>query len=245
MHWSGSPRIFIIDDSITDCRLMSNSLQQAGYRVDFAIDGRQGLTSVLEHPPQCLILDVILPGTSGYAICRHLRQVDQHHTIPIIIISTKNTPLDEKYSLKLGANCFLAKPFSEEQLLRKVEMMLPQFSRVAAAQTIPLTVTSNNTSEGFTSSPEYALIPYHQAENDIMLRRSPFTGSAIVSDKQLSRLYSAINGHRSVQDLTKIVQLDIQATLKLLKTLWQQQRIAFYDAKRNPLKVISIFDTIK
>ncbi len=242
-HRIGSPRIFIIDGSITDCFLMHNILQRAGCKVDFTTDNREGLTSVLEDPPQCLILDTSLPGTSGYAICRYIRATDQYYTVPIIIVSTKNTLLDQKYSLRMGANSFLAKPFSEEALLQTVKQLLPGFSLTAVARTPPLFTPQPDTSE--TLMEKYTLIPYRLNEDEILLRRNPFTSSIIVSDRHLRRLYAAINGHKNVQELAKMVQLDLQTTLKLLKILWQQQQIAFYDRNQRPLKDVSIFDSIE
>src|SRR5438552_14912168 len=70
------PFVFIIDDSVTDCLLMSKALQEAGYQVQSATDSHEGLRTVLTHPPQCLILDIILPGVNGYAICRQIRAMD-------------------------------------------------------------------------------------------------------------------------------------------------------------------------
>jgi two-component system, chemotaxis family, response regulator PixH len=242
-HWIGSPSIFIIDSSIADCRLMSIILQRAGCKVDFTVDGREGLIRVLEDPPQCLILDATLPGTSGYAICRHIRAVDQHYTIPIIIVSAKNTPLDQKYSLRMGANSFLAKPISEEALLQTVKKLLPGFSLAAMVQTRPPFISQPGTSEALAE--KYTLIPHRLNEDEILLRRNPFASSNFVSDKHLRRLYAVINGRRNVQELAEMVQLDPQATLKLLKTLWQQQQIAFHDRIQQPLKELSLLDNIE
>ncbi len=239
----GSPSIFIIDDSITDCQWMSNSLQRAGCKVDFATDGRKGLTNVMENPPQCLILSVILPGISGYAICRQVRAVEQYGNIPIIIIGTKNTPLDQKYSLKMGANCYLVKPFSEEVLLQTVKKILPGLPFAAMAHMLSPLVPQSDIPGVSTSQEEYTLIPCHPNEADIMLRRNPFANSVIMSDRHLHRLYAAIDGHRNIQELAETTQLDLQSTVKLLKTLWQEQNIVFYDKKRRILKEISLFNS--
>lgn len=239
---SSSPYIFIIDDSMTDCRLMSDSLLRAGYTVDFATNGREGLIRALENPPHCVILDVILPDLNGYAICRQMRANRQFSTIPIILISTKNTPLDQNYALRMGANYYLVKPFSEEALLQTIQKMLPGLPLAARTQTRPQAVPQSDSARASISQEQYTLVPYRQNEDDIMLRSNPFMGAAIASDKHLRRLYAAIDGHKNIQELTEIIELDLQSTLKLLKTLWQQQYIVFYDKTRQPLKNVPIFD---
>lgn len=234
--WKNAPRVFIIDDSATDCLLMSNSLQRAGYEVSMATDGREGLRSVLANPPQSLILDVVLPGMNGYAICRHLRAVDPHHIIPIVVVSTKRTLLDQNYVLSLGADRYLAKPFTGEMLVQTIGEVLPASLRAIVTQTRRQAVPQHDALEELTRSGMRTLIPYRLPEANILRVSNPFADSAVMTDKQIRRLYAAIDGYKTVQDLSYMMHLDLQATLKLLKTLWQQQRIAFYDTEQRPLK---------
>ena len=227
-----TPRIFIIEDSVTDCLLMSGELQQAGYEVSVANDGREGIQRVLARPPHCLILDLVLPDMNGYAICRQLRTVDTQHTMPIVIVSTKGTPVDQKYLFGLGADRYLVKPFTGETLVQTVMEVLPESLRAAMVQARQMSSKPPVHQEIAT------LIPYCLHEDEIMRASSPFTEAAIVLDKQTRRLYAAIDGYKSVHDLARILQLDTATTRTSLKTLWQQQRIAFYDAKRQSLKNI-------
>ena len=225
-----TPRVFIIEDSVTDSLLMSNGLQQAGYEVGVANDGREGIRRVLAQPPHCLILDLVLPGMNGYAICRQLRTVDPQHTMPIIIVSTKNTPVDQKYMFGLGADRYLAKPFTGETLVQTVLEVLPEFLRRAAVH------TEQRSSKPSPRLELSTLIPYCQQEDTIMLARSPFGDVSNVLDRQTRRLYIAIDGNKSVHDLAQLLQFDMLTMRKLLKTLLQQNRIAFYDAQRRPLQ---------
>jgi hypothetical protein len=80
------------------------------------------------------------------------------------------------------------------------------------------------------------LIPHRQREDDILTVSSPFASSPLIGDKQLRRLYASIDGNKTVEDLSYVMRLDLQTMLKLLKTLWLQERIAFYDAEGHPLK---------
>ena len=231
-----SPRILIIDDSITECMLMSNSLQQVGYEIGVANDGQEGLRRVMEEPPQCLILDVLLPKMNGYTVCRRIRTLDPRHTLPIIMVSgAKRTLLDQKYALDLGADRYLAKPFADDLLIQAVENLLPiAWRRFPTPRPQPV-VTRTNVPE------IYTLIPYRMHEIDIMRSQNPFA-RVPASDRRLYQLYSLIDGQSNVQEIAQKMSLDVKATVVVLKTLWQQQQIAFYDAQRKPFDRIPVFD---
>jgi CheY-like chemotaxis protein len=88
-------------------------------------DGAEGFSLVLHEPPDCLIVDVVLPGMGGFEICRRLRSRAALRSMPIIMVSTKNTPIDQAWGLRQGANRYLPKPFSEEDLVKAVNEFLP------------------------------------------------------------------------------------------------------------------------
>lgn len=117
-------KILIVDDSPTLCLLMTRALQRAGHEVVTASNGHDGLQKALHERPNCVILDVVLPGMSGFGLCRQLRALDPQRRIPIILISTKNTPLDRTWGLRQGADRYLAKPFTDDDLLRTVEEVM-------------------------------------------------------------------------------------------------------------------------
>src|SRR5579884_3981051 len=80
------PTVLIIDDSATSCHIMESLLQKEGCRVKVARDGREGVQMALREVPHCVVLDVVLPGMSGYEVCRYLRsQVAVLHDLPIIM----------------------------------------------------------------------------------------------------------------------------------------------------------------
>ena len=118
------PKVLVIDDSATSSLFMSQALRKAGYKVITAVNGNEGLTKALSERPNCLILDVVLPGVSGFGVCRQLRSIDPQRHLSIIMVSSKNTQLDQAWGLRQGADRYLAKPFTEEILLQTVEEVL-------------------------------------------------------------------------------------------------------------------------
>ncbi|HLX39590.1 MAG TPA: response regulator [Ktedonobacteraceae bacterium] len=224
------PLIHVIDDSLTDCLLIQNSLQQEGFEVSYSTDGREGFAKIMNSPPHCLILDVILPDLNGYTICRKVRARDPQHTLPIIAISTKNSELDQHYMLGLGADRFLGKPFTAKQLIQTVLEALPERIGTLANARKPAPVPL--------AAPEVhiqTLIPFRQHAKDILWGSNPFSSNAGIADQQLRQLYAAIDNRRSVQELSMMMQLDLGRLLKLVEKLWQQQHIQVYSAEGKPL----------
>lgn len=117
-------KVLVIDDSATICLIMARALQKAGYQVITASNGSDGLTKALKERPHCVVLDVVLPGISGYGLCRQLRALDPKHNLSIIMVSTKNTRLDRSWGLRQGADRYLPKPFSEQMLVQTVEEVI-------------------------------------------------------------------------------------------------------------------------
>lgn len=123
-------KILVVDDSPTLCLFMTRALEKAGYRVVTASNGHEGLQKTLQERPHCVIVDVVLPGVSGFALCRQIRSLDPQRRIPIIMVSTKNTPLDHSWGLRQGADRYLAKPFSDQVLVQAVgEVMQARMMR--------------------------------------------------------------------------------------------------------------------
>ena len=118
------PKVLVVDDSWTDLTLIATPLRESGYDVITAVDGEEALEKVIQEHPQCVLLDVILPKQNGFQLCRRLKQMEQSRDIPIILVSGKNTPLDKRWGLQQGADLYLAKPFSTDELLASVRSLI-------------------------------------------------------------------------------------------------------------------------
>jgi DNA-binding response OmpR family regulator len=126
---TNAPKVLVIDDSATSSLFISMALRKAGYFVITAADGKEGLSKAFQERPHCLILDVVLPGMSGFGVCRHLRAMDPQRNLSIIMVSSKNTPLDQTWGLCQGADRYLTKPFTEDALLQTVQEVLIEHMR--------------------------------------------------------------------------------------------------------------------
>lgn len=118
-----APKVLVVDDSWTDLTLMASPLRENGFEVITAVDGDEAVEKALSEQPQCVLLDVVLPRQNGFQVCRKLKQMDQSRHIPIILVSGKNTPLDVRWGLQQGADRYLTKPFSTEELISSVRSL--------------------------------------------------------------------------------------------------------------------------
>lgn len=124
-------RLLLIEDDATLRQALAFNLTREGYEVSTAADGVAGLEAGRNPRVDLIILDVMLPGMSGVELLRVLRR--DGVTTPVIILSAKGDEIDRVVGLKLGADDYVAKPFSRPELLARIEAVLRRRRREAAA----------------------------------------------------------------------------------------------------------------
>ncbi|MEP7070091.1 MAG: response regulator [Usitatibacter sp.] len=111
----------IIDDSRTIRHSAEIFLTQAGCHVILAENGFEALAKITERKPDLIFLDVVMPRLDGYQICALIRKNDEHRSIPIVMLSSKDTMFDRARGRLAGSSEYLAKPFTKQALLEAVE----------------------------------------------------------------------------------------------------------------------------
>src|SRR6266404_1883751 len=114
-------RVLIVDDDPDIQRLVSYNLGKAGFEVTTAANGRKALESVQKQPPDLIILDLMLPDIDGMEVCRTLRHRDDSRRIPIIMLTARGEEIDRVVGFELGADDYVAKPFSPRELVLRVK----------------------------------------------------------------------------------------------------------------------------
>ena len=117
-----SLRILLVEDEPGISMTISDLLRVEGYEVDTAPDGLRGLEKALRGGFELIILDVMLPGKSGFEVCRDLRQ--RGSDVAVLMLTAKTQVVDRVVGLKLGADDYLTKPFDPAELLARVEALL-------------------------------------------------------------------------------------------------------------------------
>ncbi|HTX39130.1 MAG TPA: response regulator transcription factor [Bryobacteraceae bacterium] len=122
-----SARILLVEDEPGVVLTVSDLLTAEGYEVESAMDGRTGLARAAAEPFDLVILDVMLPGKSGFDVCRELRQ--RGRDCAILMLTAKTQLTDRVVGLKLGADDYLTKPFEPPELLARIEALLRRVHR--------------------------------------------------------------------------------------------------------------------
>jgi chemotaxis family two-component system response regulator PixH len=116
--------VLVVEDGLTDTEIISRYLQQAGYSV-VCIASSEGLQDKIDtQKPDIICLDVILPGKSGYEICRELKNNPNTSNIPIVFCSTKNSEVDKMWGNMLGAEAYISKPIDRLELVDTLERLI-------------------------------------------------------------------------------------------------------------------------
>ena len=115
-------RLLIIEDELPMRTALKDCLESEGYRVLTAADGQSGLQRALEEKPDLILLDIMMPRLDGFAVCTELRRLG--NAVPILMLTAKGLVEDRVHGLDVGADDYLVKPFSTEELLARVRALL-------------------------------------------------------------------------------------------------------------------------
>ncbi len=114
----------VIEDCLTEQQAIAGYLTRSGFVVSIAGSGEEALEQISICKPDIVILDIVLPGLSGFELCRQFKTNSQTNKIPIVLCSTKTTDLDRFWGLKQGADAYLPKPIAEDLLIVTVRQLL-------------------------------------------------------------------------------------------------------------------------
>ena len=117
-------KMLIVEDEEALLDLLKFNFNKEGYKIDTAKDGETALEKILYKPPDIIILDWMLPKLSGIELCRRIRKNKEHKNIPIIMLTAKGEEEDKLRGLETGADDYITKPFSINELVARVKAVL-------------------------------------------------------------------------------------------------------------------------
>jgi len=127
----GAGTILLIDDDSALCELIGDVLSSAGFALESALDGGRGLARAVQGHFDLILLDVMLPVLDGFEVLRQLRRCS---SVPVIMLTARNSQQDRVAGLNAGADDYLPKPFGTEELLARVRAVLRRTSHAASGQ---------------------------------------------------------------------------------------------------------------
>ncbi len=154
-----STRILVVDDEPLICQLLNYQLGGAGYEVLTVNEGRTALEQLLLFEPDLVLLDVMMPGYSGWDVCRMIRE---YSSVPIVLLTGKSSDHDVITGLGQGADDYIAKPFHLPQLLARIEAVL---RRSRQSKTTPRRNSNRATSSPPPPTATPATRPAHEPDN--------------------------------------------------------------------------------
>jgi len=175
-------KIFYVEDDESLAFLTKDNLEMQGYQVEYFDNGNDALQSFPKNNFDICVLDIMLPGTDGISLAQFIREKDKH--IPIIFLTAKNQKQDRIEGLKIGADDYLTKPFSIEELILKIEIFLRR-SKVSEASICTeisigefsfeaenLLLKKGNKTEKLTEKESSLLFLFCQNKNQILTRET-------------------------------------------------------------------------
>ena len=119
-------KVLVLDDEPNIVLSLEFLMQQAGFEVETAEDGVTALAKVEAAPPDLILLDISLPGISGFDVLEQLRQEPLYARLPIIMLTAHGREVEKEKGLALGADDYVTKPFSTQALVEKVQALLAE-----------------------------------------------------------------------------------------------------------------------
>ncbi|MBD1824198.1 response regulator [Cyanobacteria bacterium FACHB-DQ100] len=112
--------VLVVEDTLSEMELLSHYLREGGYSVVGVVSAKDALNKAIEIKPDVIITDVVMPGMSGFELCRSLKKNPETQSVPIIICTSKGQEIDRLWGMRQGADVYITKPFTREQLIRAV-----------------------------------------------------------------------------------------------------------------------------
>jgi two-component system phosphate regulon response regulator PhoB len=117
-------RILVVEDDHDIAQLLAITMKKAGFEVAVSESGNEALTLIRRHPPDLLILDLMLPGIDGFEVCKEIKREPRTAAVPVLILTARGEEIDRIIGLELGADDYVVKPFSPRELLLRVRAIL-------------------------------------------------------------------------------------------------------------------------
>lgn len=124
-HTAAPPaHVLVVDDAERNCRLLVDLLTAKGLRASAAASGEEALERIDADAPDLVLLDVMMPGLSGYEVCERLRADPRHALLPIVLVTALDPATERVRGLEAGADDFLTKPINPAELMARVKSLL-------------------------------------------------------------------------------------------------------------------------
>ena len=187
------PPIFIVEDEPKLARLLEDYLAAANYQTEWFDEGRGVVDAVRARRPRLILLDLMLPGVDGLAICREVRAFS---TVPIVMVTARVEEIDRLLGLELGADDYVCKPYSPREVVARVKAILRRTERTPSESEAARLIVDDDRHVATLDGQPLELTP---VEFRLLKTLAAEPGRIVRRDRLLSKLYT---DHRIVTDRT-------------------------------------------
>lgn len=203
-------RILVVDDNPDNLEVLSTRLRFCGYEVETASGGEEALERVHEHPPDLILLDVMLPGIDGYEVARRIKGDEALPFIPIILVTVRDTTRDKVAGLDAGADDYLTKPIDFPELEARVRSMLRIKRLQTELQEKNLELAQLSISDGLTGLYNHRHVQQVLHEEFERAKRTGEPVAVVMFDldhfKDVNDTYGHQVGDRVLQEMAEILR---------------------------------------
>ena len=221
-------RVLMIEDDPTVAEIVVKYLEREGYEATWESDGAAGLALALDQEPDLVVLDLMLPSLDGFEVCRRLRE---HLPVPVIMLTARGEETDRLLGLELGADDYVAKPFSPRELVARVRAVLrraggqvlpPAGATVVRAGTLVIDLAGRQVTRRRGGEPE--LVALTAREYDLLAHLCTHPGTAFRREDLLESVWGYSYGDAStvtvhVRRLREKLE-DDPSDPTLIRTVW-------------------------
>jgi chemotaxis family two-component system response regulator PixH len=116
--------VLVVEDTPSEMELLVHYLRDSGWTVLCAATAQEALAQAIQHQPDVIVTDIVMPGMSGFELCRSLKKQPETAQVPIVICTSKDQDIDRLWGMKQGADAYLTKPYTQEQLVQSVKSVM-------------------------------------------------------------------------------------------------------------------------
>lgn len=183
-------KIIVVEDEPSLVFTLKDTLENEGYVVHIVEEGSAAVTKVEEIEPDLMLLDLMLPGKSGYDICKEVRELK--YTFPIIMLTARDQEIDKVTGLNIGADDYITKPFGVKELLARINALLRRtntYTKSGSIDNLKLDPVEINLKESFVQKPDQEPIPLTTREVELIRYLIPRTNEPISRDELLENVW--------------------------------------------------------
>jgi len=183
-------RILIVEDDSDILHLLAYNIEAASFDVVTAMDGNTALEMVRRHPPNLVVLDLMIPGIDGFEVCKELKRGAETRGIPVIMLTARGEEVDRIVGLELGADDYVVKPFSPRELILRIRAILRRSATEAIEERIWRSEGLSVDFEGHKLTVDGAETPLTATEFKLLAEFVRTPGKVLTRDQLLDRVWA-------------------------------------------------------